>query len=69
MKTKLLVSAAITVALMVSAAYFSGDAFKGVQAAPPSGATAHRFDHSRVEWNAIPAAANSPSQSVGANDD
>ena len=69
MKTKLLVSAAITVALMASAAYFNGDAFKGVQAAPPSAATAHRFDHSKVDWNGIPAAANSPSQSVGANDD
>jgi hypothetical protein len=69
MKTKLLVTAAITLALMVSAAYFGGDAFKGVQAAPPIGATAHRFDHSKVEWNATPATDNSPSQSVGANDD
>ena len=69
MNTKLLASAAVAAGVMVAAAYFGGDAFKGVQAAPPSGTTAHRFDHSKVDWSALQATPNSTSQSVGANDD
>jgi len=34
-----------------------------------NGTTAHRFDHSKVDWKGLQATPNSTSQSVGANDD
>ena len=69
MNNKLLLSAAFTLGVMIAAAYFGGDAFKGAQAAPANMGTAHRFDHSKVDWSAVPDAQNSTSQSVGPNDD
>jgi hypothetical protein len=69
MNPKHFVSAGVAAGVIVAAAYFGGDAFKGVQAAPPSGTTAHRFDHSKVDWKGVQATPNSTSQSVGANDD
>jgi hypothetical protein len=69
MNTKYLVTAGVAAGVIVAAAYFGGDAFKGVQAAPPSGTAAHRFDHSKVDWGGVQATPNSTSQSVGASDD